>query len=309
MGEQLELFSREPFSVRLDIQEAMRIFWENYWCNLPSAITTKATTRRIMDYFKGRFIDTITKHDIENYRRSEREKGFKESTINKGHMVLERMFNVLKDYRNAGHINGVPFQHVVIPEVNPCALVPKVSEAQFARREIMSEELWKKIVYYADDEMMDRLIIYLDTGLRPCDVSRLTSANVDFKRSVLTGIQHKTITTKNPSGAPYLLKMTSRVSDILLNRIGRFKPGAKLFPPANWQKRWKKLRELAGCPWLQRRDLRRTKGTFMLDHGTDARTVADSLGLTTLRLLPNYTPRTLKHQTEGLEKLEKAYEK
>jgi integrase len=223
-------------------------------------------------------------------------------------MMLGRLFSKLLEYKQAGEIGGMDFAQVQVPDINPCHLVPKVNERPFARRQICTEDQFKRLLSYADDGMMDYLIMYIMTGLRGCDLTRLTGDNVDLKRGTLQGIQHKTITTRNPSGVPYLLKITERMKDILLARMARTKPGTPLFPGRGWQKRWEKLRELAGCQHIQRRDLRRSKATFLLDHGTDPLTVADSLGLTTLRMLPNYAPRTLEHQAKGLKLLEEVYE-
>jgi integrase len=187
---QMEMFEQEPFSVRLTIEVAMGIFIENYWKFLPSYSKTKAHQRRIMEFFKGRFIDTIHKQDIENYRRYLKEMGLVEQTVNKGHVMLSRMFSKLQEYKEAGEVNGMDFRHVQIPDINPCRLVPKVDETKFSRRQTVSEQQWQKLIYYSDDDMKENLIMYLDTGLRPSDVHRLTDYNVDLKNMTLRGVQH-----------------------------------------------------------------------------------------------------------------------
>jgi integrase len=287
--------------------EAMRIFWENYWKFLPSAPQTRAHKRRIVEFFKDRFIDTISKHDIENYRRYLAELGLKPQTVNKGHTMLARMFTKLEEYREAKSVNGMDFKHIILPEKNPCAMVPKVNELQFARKQILSEEQFQKLVFYMDDDMKETLLAYLETGLRPSDLTRLNSSNVDLTHAILRGIQHKTITTRNPSGVPYLLKVSGRMKDILLRRMALTEPGKPLFPHKNWERKWNWVRKQAGLEYIQRRDLRRTKGSFLLDNGIDPLTVANSLGLTTLRLLPTYTARNLSQQQVGVEKIEEKF--
>ena len=96
---QLELFSNEPFSLRLKIEDAMHIFWEKYWQFLPTAQTTKAHKKRILIFFRGRFIDNISKADVEDFRRwlITTEK-LDIQTANKAQMLLSRMFTKLMEY-------------------------------------------------------------------------------------------------------------------------------------------------------------------------------------------------------------------
>jgi integrase len=64
------------------------------------------------------------------------------------------------------------------------------------------------------------------------------------------------------------------------------------------------VRALAGLPCIQLRDLRPSSATLLLDNHVDAETVAESLGHTTLRMLPTYTPRSLAHQIAAQKVLE-----
>lgn len=307
-AQQLELFSSEPFCLRLRIEEAFRLFWENYWYRLPSAPASRAHRKRILKFFHGRFIDTISKHDVENLRNWLKESRYSVSTINKSHMLLSRMFTKLGEYKESGIVNGVDFSKIELPARNPCTLVPRVSERNCARRQIVTKAQFDSLMFRSDDDLNEELIMFLYTGLRGCDIRRLTEDNIDFTRGVLFGIQNKTITTRNPSGVPYRIRFRDRIKDILLNRLSRVKPGARLFPLVNWQKRWDKLRRDCNLTHIQIRDLRRTAATHMLDNGTDAQTVAEFLGHTSLRLLPTYTPRTLAHQDRAIERLEGSFE-
>lgn len=300
MSEQLELFEDTPFSLRLRIEDAMGVFWSNYWRFLPTSRTTKAHRKRILKHFEGRFIDTLSKTDIEDFRRSLAAQGLSQATVNHAHMLLSRMFSKLQDYKEGGMAHGVDYSRIAIPDKNPCTSVPKVKAVK--RRQIITPEEWKRLKYHADDDMTDILSMLLWTRLRPGDLRRITSANVDLKRGRIEGIQNKTITTRNPSGLPYMVPIVQKIADILLPRLAKTKPGSPLFPFRNLQKRWKELREKAGLQHIQLgRDLRRTAPTLLLDSGVDPLTVAEGLGHASLDMLPTYTPRSYIHQEKSTE--------
>lgn len=302
-AEQLELFYDQPFSVRLRMSEAIRIFRANYWDHLPSAKTTTAHFSRIERFFKDHFMDTVSKADIERFRRHLKEMGYSDATINKSHMIISRLYRKFEEYKEGRYLNGEDFSKINLPTRNPASLVPKVNERKFARKVVVTKAQITKLISYSDESLAETIKALYWTRLRPSDLSRITRSNVDFKNMVITGIQNKTITTKNPSGVPYRVAMSDEIAALVMRRIESFKPGAKLFPFKAVRFRWKRVRELAEMPWLQLRDLRRSAASHLLDVGIDPQTVADGLGHTTLRMLPNYTPRTDKHLLEASEKL------
>lgn len=309
MPDQLELFFNEPFSMRLKIEDAMHIFWEHYWKFLPCASATKAHKRRILFFFRERFIETISKSDIEAFRKwcKEHEK-LGPSTTNKAHMMLSRMFTKLAEYKLGSFAHGMDFRNLVITGKNPCALVPRVNEKQFARKTVCTLAEWRRFMYYANDDMTDILKMLVYTGLRPCDLKRMTSNNIDLQRKRIEGTQNKLITTNNPSGHPYLVPITPGIADILLPRLARVKPGTSLFPIPNWQKRIKDLRVRAGTLNIQiGRDFRRTKIAWLLDNGHDPFSVMEGAGLQSLECMPNYAARTIVHQINSVEKLTEAF--
>lgn len=303
MSEQLELFSDEPFSLRLTIRDALRIFWDNYWGFLPSAKTTTAHRTRIENFFNKYYLDTISKADVERFRRYLKDMGYSESSINRHHMLLSRLFSKFEEYRDGGFVNGEDFKRIRLPTKNPAALVPKVNERRYARKVVISKEEITKLVSYSDENLAEIIKALYWTRLRPSDLRRVTAEHVDFKAMVITGIQNKTITTKNPSGVPYRVAMTFEMAAMVQRRIEAHKPGSPLFPLKAIRFRFDRVREMAGMPWVQMRDLRRSAATYLLDNGIDPRTVADGLGHTTLRMLPTYTPRTDRHLVEASEKL------
>lgn len=303
---QLELFHDEPFSVRLRIENALTIFWENYWQFLPNAKTTKSHRRRIAYFFKGRFIETISKADIEDFRRwLIQDQRLSPQTANKAQMLLSRMFTKLAEYKEGKMAHGVDYSKLQIPDKNPCSLVSKPRAVK--RKQVATVEEINRIRYYADDDMTDIINMLIYTRLRPGDLQRLTSNDVDLQRKKIDLIQHKTITTRNPSGIQIVIPVSDKMVEILLPRMAKTKPGTPLFPFRNMQKRWGSVRQKAGAMHIQLRDLRRTAATFLLDSGEDPLTVAQGLGHADLSMLPTYTPRTILHQRKSLELLEKNF--
>jgi integrase len=62
--------------------------------------------------------------------------------------------------------------------------------------------------------------------------------------------------------------------------------------------------ERAGIPPLTIRDLRRTFATRGLENGSDASTVADALGHTSLRMIPRYV-RSFENKRKMVEKFDR----
>lgn len=303
---QLELFRDEPFCLRLKIENAVHIFWEHYWQFLPTAQTTKAHKRRILQYFSGRFVDTISKADIEDFRRwLTTDEGLDIQTANKAHMLLSRIFTKLTEYRDGKMAHGVDYSKLQIPDRNPCAMVKRPRARK--RAQVATVQEIQRIRYYADDDLTDIINMLLLTRLRPGDLKRLSSLDVDLQRKKIELVQHKTICNKNPSGIQIVIPISEKMADILIPRLARTKPGSPLFPFRNMQKRWESVREKAGAKHIQLRDLRRTAASFLLDSGEDPLTVAQGLGHVDLKMLPTYTPRTIQHQKQSLDKLEREY--
>jgi len=221
-------------------------------------------------------------------------------------MLLSRMFTKLAEYQEGGFAHGIDYSKIQLPKKNPCALVPRPRPKK--RSQIATQQEFDRLRYLADDDMTDILNMLFFTRLRPSDLKRLTSNEIDLNHMKIDLIQHKTITTKNPSGIQLIIPISQRIADILLPRMARCKPGTPLFPWKNIQKRWQDLREKVGCSHLQLgRDFRRTAATFLTDNGVDDLTNAQGLGHADTTMLPTYAPRTITNQKKSLEILENSW--
>lgn len=302
-GEQLELFVEGPFTLRIKIEDAVRIFWDNYWCHLPSSKTTKAHFGRIQSFFRGQYLDSISKADVERFRRYMTGSGYSEATTNKGHMILSRIYSKMAEYKEGRFVNGTDFSKITLPARNPAAQVPKVNERKYARQVFITKEHKKILCSYADEDLCEIIDGLYWTQLRQSDFFRIMDTSVDLIKTVITGIQHKTITTKNPSGVPFKVFIPAEKIEMIQHRIGATKPGTPIFRKKNLQKRWQRIRRLAGMPLVQLRDLRGSAASFLLDNGIDPETVRKGLGHTTLRMLPIYDKRPEERVIKAAEKL------
>lgn len=321
MTDQLELSLGGSFAVRLLLTDALQIFWDTDWSHTSRASNTRKCFERISEFFKVagiRYVDEVTKASVEDMRRTLGNAGLKANTVNTHHMILTRFFNALNEWQEARWHHGIDFANVQLPRKNPAAQVPKVDERQFARKVAWPKRLVRRIIETAkamdDIDMAEIIEVLYGTRLRPGDVFLMTDRNVDLVRLILSGIQHKTITRRLPSGIPYLIAIPKRCLPIFRRRVQTNASGDPLFREPQtkirtWmnsiRKRFHIISTAAKAGQVQLRDFRPSSATLLLDNGIDPETVKDLLGHTTLRMLPSYAPRTLLHQRRAHETLEK----
>lgn len=263
--------------------------------------------------FYGRRLDTFSKIDIEYYRREMASNGYSIPTINKGHMILKRYFNKFKEFKEGIWVNGMNFEHLKLPKVNPASLVPIPGERIHARVQTVTVNSLNRLRYVCDNdlndpELRDLINVLIWTDLRLGDILKITESNISFERNYFYGVQSKTVTSKNPSGVPYYKPLTKSLRDIFKNRIKVVKPGTRLFPMKNIQRRFAKLKRIANLEHIHiGRDLRRTGATYLLDTGSDEIKVANWLGHTTTRNVPIYGIRTDKHMADIAKTLENKF--
>lgn len=306
--EQLELFHDSPFSLRLKVAEAIEIFWNNYWSHLPSAKTTKANRLRICTFFADFYLDTVSKADVERYRRHYKAMGYKDSTVNHDHMILSRLYRKFAEYKEGKFVNGEDFSRVVLPSKNPAALVPKVNVEQFARKVRIMPHHKKLLCSYADQDLCEIIDTLWWSQLRPSDLFKISDGNVNLAEKKITGIQSKTVRSRNPSGIPYMVPIPADRMSMIRRRLSDTKPGTAIFRRMNMQKRWQNTRRLAALHApeilkMQLRDFRGAATSFLLDNRTDIETVRKKAGWKDYKMIPRYDKRADESVVEATEKL------
>lgn len=313
-SEQLELSLGEPFSVRLRIDFALPFWNEHYWKKCPKGRNTQKAVSRVLEFFRLHkiiFVDELARHDIEKLRDWLKEQRLKANTINTHHGIVINWLNRQYEWQEAGEFEGVNFSKCPLPRRNPASQVRRVDEKIFARNTAWTKRMVLKLIDAAnrlgDGLMADSVEILYATRLRPGDLLAMTEKNVNLVRLFISGVQHKTVTRRLPSGIPYLLALTERTAKILKRRMEAVGPGEPLFSMGDreMQRRFHIVRLAAGMPFVQRRDMRPSSATLLLDNGIDSLTTQESLGHTTERMLPSYAPRKLIHQRKAQEVLER----
>jgi integrase len=267
----------EPRKARLLVQDAADLFLRLHGEKRQSIKGAKQFSRYvrfIKEAWSDRYVDTITRDDVHDYREKRRKQGVVESTINREHTAITTLFNRLTEWRRSGQIP----RNCALPEENPGRGVRKVNEDRFIRQRLLTDTEYENLFACADQRLRRILVAVLNLPLRLEDLRRLSLANVDRRRSQFTGIQAKT-------GREYYLPINEPLWDLI-----RTTSGDRLLDFTGFRRSWDRALRQAGLEGLQFRDLRRTAATALHESGrVSLRTISAMLGhasvTTTIRYL------------------------
>lgn len=145
---------------------------------------------------------------------------------------------------------------------NPFAgrLISRVDRKKIRpRQRIMDDSEESKLLIALPQPARDLMLIYLETGMRVGEALKLRHDQCDIERGTIafTPEEHK-------SGTFAAIALTQQAIAIIRNqpRVEGspfvFNHDGKPVKASWWRERWENAREIAGCPDLQARDLRRT---------------------------------------------------
>ncbi len=259
---------------RLMIEQAAKVYWELHASKKRSAKSYEFFLRNITSFFAGRYIDTLTYVDVQNFRR-EREKHLAPSSVNKEHAVLTNLFNKLKEWKRLNVIRPVR-----LPEDNPGSLVHKANEKAYARKRVLTVEEFGRLMESATIPVRKICLAAIHTTLRLKDLKLLTRDNVNEATNQLEGIQAKT-------GKPYVVPINGVMRQLIDSAQERH-----IFDFMNFRKDFEAARAQAGLRDFQFRDLRRTGARMMLRKGVDIAAVSRYLGHASINMTENYVNPT-----------------
>jgi len=156
------------------------------------------------EFWKGRFLDTMTPGDMGDYRRwrkipwnyvingKEKTSAANDSTINREQTAFITMFNRLREWRKVGQIP----KNTLLPEDNPGRGKDrgqkKVNEDRFIRKRLLRAGEWENLWACSDNRSRRILLAMLNLPLREVDLKGLRKSLIDHKANEFTGVQVKT---------------------------------------------------------------------------------------------------------------------
>lgn len=210
-------------------------------------------------------VDDVTADDVErfladvNARRyaapNPRHAGKRDAPVmaNQCRALLQTMFNLAADrYGLRTKALGNPVDGVKRYRVDKRRRLAGPDELQ--RLATMIRELHEETPAHAA-----ALVTLFVTGARPSEIEQAKRSAYAPGRITLT--EHKTFRTIGAKVIPL-----PPIADALISRIAppASEPNARLFGRIALRRIWERLREAAGCPDLQLRDLRRTFASYAL---------------------------------------------
>lgn len=174
-----------------------------------------------------------------------------------------------------------------IAEIEETPRYVELTEAELARLRTTTQALAEK--GKIQQNWADIVMVMLATGCRPGEVLSLTPAQVDRVHQLIHFGRHK---TRRRSG-PKFIPLTPLADELLQRREPRdpaepYFPGRRGTALKSIAKAFRKIRALAGLPWLHAHDLRHVFGTKARAL-SDPLVAADLLGLKTVDMVVTYT--------------------
>ncbi|MGI9072745.1 MAG: tyrosine-type recombinase/integrase [Bryobacteraceae bacterium] len=219
--------------------------------------------RLIKAIWGGRYIDAVAADDMRDYRETRHKAGVSESTINREQTAIITMFNKLVEWKRTGQL----YANILLPETNPGRGVRKINEDRFIRQRLLSEEEYKRLWGYADENTRRMILAEMNLPLRLEDLKQLNKKNINYRLSQFSGVQAKT-------GKEYALPINDTLWELINTASGE-----QILDSSGFERRWRKTVKQAGLAGLQFRDLRRTAATTLHDSGVPLKTISAMLGL------------------------------
>jgi integrase len=253
----LNKFEGEEPLMRLGFSRAADVFYELWYEKNPdrshkARLNAQSVRDILKSYFKDQPLDTFTVEHIKEWRRVSQQK-VKFNTVNVRHTFIKSLFERFNYWNKLGASAPIKPVKLPHPHYNPASLVEMPSEAAENRERICSLEELKRIkkacMHWHDEAMWIGVQKAINTMLRQKDLIR-----------VEVGENIKLYQGKTKKAVIIPIAMTEKVN------------------LSNFQKRWYRVRESAGCLDLQWRDLRRSGANLLRELGFSQEIIKDALG-------------------------------
>lgn len=253
---------------------------------------TVLLVKAAMPFLKGKRLRSIKAADIERFKASR-------ATLLTMHKTVRKPATIERELAIISNIFSIAVKNDLI-DYNPCSRVTKLKYDNLQDKILAREDETKLFANMHSDWAKDICRMALYTGLRQNDIMNLTRFQVDRANKLISLVQRKT-----------KRRVVVALNSVALGIINdRWRNGNKLLFPSpvtggpGGSVRHAMLRacKRAKLPPLTIRDLRRTNATRKIENGADAVTVAESLGHSSLRMIPRYV-RSLEMQRKAADSL------
>ena len=251
-------------------------------------------------FFRGKWLDEITQGMVEDFkltRSQEKRWGDREEIAVSG-VTVNRALSTLRLVYNYAERCGFRVS-------NPVKHVTFFREAGKTR--IISPEEEEAYLATSSQPLCDIARVMLDTGMRPEEVFRIETANLDFSQRTILNPFGKT------KAARRKLTMTDEVWTILKERTVSSKGPYAFSSPDNPEKPIGSVRKAHDAavrrakiaPEFRLYDLRHTYASRAVMAGVDLPTLAALLGHTSIQMTMRYVHPAEEHKREAAAKIEK----
>lgn len=280
-------FPEDEHPVKMLLSEAIERTYKEKWVKNSDGVQSYNRTIRIPQLIGDRIVSKLNNDDITALINKLKDEGLEDSTVNRYSTYLRTVLNLcLKKW---GAISKLPYIKLLQEPEGRLRIVSNEEEAKLVRQ--------FKLQGYPD--MVDLLIVLIDTGARLGNILRLEYKDVNFK----AGMIHF---WKTKQKKPYSVPMTKRVREILIKRqsVG-IKPF--IYTENQVEKAWRMVKKAMG---LENEGdfvphcLRHTCASRLVEKGIDLLTVKEWLGhssyTTTLRYA-HFQPKKLMDAAKALD--------
>ena len=282
-------FGLDEHCQRITIEQACKLYWDLHGSKRETASDYDRTLRRVKAFWAGRYVDTITYLDVENFRAWRSKMSWKgkmvgPASVNRDHTIITALFNKLREWKRIKAIADI-----LLPADNPGAGVKRPSEKAFTRRRVLSIEEFERLIHQATLRVRRICLGALNTTLRLKDLKLMTKANVVLVNNQLEGEQAKT-------NKPYAIPINSVMAKLIETAEREH-----IFDFSNFRKEFDAAVKAANIKGFQFRDLRRTGATIMLKKGMDIATVSKVLGHASIQMTERYLHTTREEMQKAVD--------
>jgi len=255
------------------------------WCEkaLAPATHEKAVfvLKSFINFTGNKYLSSVGRRDLDSYVSYLLDKGYAKTTVNIHIRTLKAIFSKAVDWEYLEENPFAGYKALKTQSKPPAFLLPEDIEKV------------EKVIDDPDWLFIFRLFVY--TGMRKGEVSRLKWEDVDLERELIVVKKSKNYRSRVIPIHPKLLPM-------LKERYGK---GIKVCPRSYFRlsRGMKRILVKAGYPHLRLHDLRHTFASLLVMRGVDLKTVQELLGHTDYRTTEIYAHLSPHHLKEAVRKL------